>query len=171
LTIFLASSCQSFGGLNHAPLIPAGFQSFLRNPAESRGIKIGPEPSQNDILGDEYSGGMVSFLISSRNGPRNGQKGMHQERNDRNTHYLLLLLINFSEQSYYSKQLIVHGQIEHRQTPTLDLVSSTINNPSLPTTTIIDNPASPPSPTATTSHDRQYPLPSVLTTVTDCPSP
>jgi len=159
------------GGLNHAPLIPAGFRSFLRNPAESRGIKIGPEPSQNDIPGDEYSGGMVSFLISSRNGPRNGQKGMHQERNDRNTHYLLLLLLNFSEQSYYSKQLIVHGQIEHRQTPTFNLVSSTINNPSLPTTTTIDNPASPPSPMATTSHDCQYPLPSALTTVTDRPSP
>ena len=110
---------------------------------------------------------MVSFLISSRN----GQKGMHQERNDWNTHYLLLLLINFSEQSYYSKQLIVHGQIKHRQTPMFDLVSSTINNPSLPTTTTIDNPASPPSPTATTSHDRQYPLPSALTTVTDRPSP
>jgi len=113
----------------------------------------------------------VSFLISSRNGPRNGQKGMHQERNDQNTHYLLLLLINFSEQSYYSKQLIVHGQIEHQQTPTLNLVSSTINNPSLPTTTINNNPASPLSPMATTSHDRQYPLPSALTTVTDCPSP
>jgi len=138
---------------------------------ESGGIKIGPEPSQNDIPGDEYSGRMVSFLISSRNGPRNGQKGMHQEWNDQNTHYLLLLLINFSEQSYYSKQLIVHGQIEHRQTPTLDLVSSTINNPSLPTTTTIDNPASPLSPTATTSHDRQYPLPSALTTVTNRPSP
>jgi len=114
---------------------------------------------------------MVSFLISSRNGPRNGQKGMHQEWNDRNTHYLLLLLINFSEQSYYSKQLIVHGQIEHRQTPMLDLVSSTINNPSLPTTTIIENPASPPSPMATTSHDHQYPLLSALTTVTNHPSP
>jgi len=87
---------------------------------------------------------MVSFLISSQN----GQKGMHQEQNDQNTHYSLLLLINFSEQSYYSKQLMVHGQIEHRQTPTLDLVSSTINNPSLPTTTTIDNPTSPPSPTA-----------------------
>jgi len=96
---------------------------------------------------------------------------MHQEWNDQNTHYLLLLLINFSKQSYYSKQLIVHGQIKHRQTPTLDLVSSTINNPSLPTTTIINNPASPPSPTATTSHDRQYPLPSALTTVTNRPSP
>jgi len=87
-------------GLNHAPLIPARFQSFLRNLAESRGIKIGPEPSQNDIPGDEYSSRMVSFLISSQNGPRNGQKGMHQEWNDWNTHYLLLLLINFSEQSY-----------------------------------------------------------------------
>jgi len=76
-----------------------------------------------------------------------------------------------SSPTYYSKQLIVHGQIEHRQTPTLNLVSSTINNASLPTTTIIDNPASPPSPTATTSHDRQYPLPSALTTVTDRPSP
>jgi len=96
---------------------------------------------------------------------------MHQEWTDQNTHYLLLLLINFSEQSYYSKQLIVHGQIEHWQTLMLDLVSSTINNPSLPTTTIIDNPASPPSPMATTSHNRQYPLPSALTTVTDHPSP
>jgi hypothetical protein len=75
------------GGLYHAPLIPAGFRSFLQNPAESRGIKFGPETSQNHIPGDEYSSGMMSFLISGRNGPRNGQKGMHKEWNDRNTHY------------------------------------------------------------------------------------
>jgi len=54
---------------------------------ESGGIKIGPEPSQNDILGDKYSSGMMSFLIGSQN----GQRGMHQEWNDWNTHYLLIV--------------------------------------------------------------------------------
>ncbi|EDR05191.1 uncharacterized protein LACBIDRAFT_330008 [Laccaria bicolor S238N-H82] len=74
-------------GLYHAPLIPAGFWSFLWNPAESRGIKFGRDTSQNDIPGDKYSSGMMSFLISSRNGPRNGQKGMTPECNDWNLHY------------------------------------------------------------------------------------
>jgi hypothetical protein len=69
-------------GLSHAPLIPAGFRSFLRNPVDSGGIKFGPETSQNDIPVDEYSCGIMSFLFSSRN----GQKGMYQERNDRNRH-------------------------------------------------------------------------------------
>jgi len=113
-------------GLNHAPLIPAGFQSFLWNPVESGGIKIGPEPSQNDILGDKYSSGMMLFLIGSQNGPWNGQKGMHQERNDQNTHYLLI--INISKQFYYSKQLAMakssigkrqHSIWCHKQTTTL----------------------------------------------------
>ena len=75
------------GALIDAPLIPAGFRSFLRNPVESGGIKIGRDTSQNDIPGDEYSGGMMSFLIGRRNGPQNGQKGMQPECNDRNIYY------------------------------------------------------------------------------------
>ena len=67
-----------------APLIPAGFRSFLRNPVESGGIKFGRDTSQNDILGDRYSSGMMSFWISRRNGPRNGQKGMQLECNNWN---------------------------------------------------------------------------------------
>jgi hypothetical protein len=135
---------------------------------ESGGIKIGPEPSQNVILRDNYSSGMMSFLISSRNGPRNGQKGMHQERNDRNTHYLLL--INISKQFYYFnfKQLIVHGQIEHQHLPMLDLpmldlVSSTFNNTFLHTTIIIHMPRHhhrqwlPPATTVSTHHPHRPP--------------
>ena len=75
------------GALIDAPLIPAGFRSFLRNPVEFIGIKFGRDTSQNDIPGDEYSCGMRSFLISHRNGPRNGQKGMQPECNNRNTYY------------------------------------------------------------------------------------
>ena len=48
-----------FRALIDAPLIPAGFRSFLRNPVESGGIKFGRDTSQNDILGDEYSCGMM----------------------------------------------------------------------------------------------------------------
>ena len=75
------------GALIDAPLIPAGFQSFLRNLVESGGIKFGRDTSQNDIPGDEYSCGMRSFLISCRNGPRNGQKGMQLECKNQNTYY------------------------------------------------------------------------------------
>ena len=71
------------GALINAPLIPAGFWSFLRNPVESGGIKFGRDTSQNDIPGDKYSGGMMSFLISHWN----GQKGMVLECNNRNTDY------------------------------------------------------------------------------------
>ena len=70
-----------------APLIPAGFRSFLWNPVKSGGIKFGRDTSQNDIPGDKYSCGMRSFLISRRNGPRNGQKGMQPECNNRNRYY------------------------------------------------------------------------------------
>jgi hypothetical protein len=62
---------------------PTDSCQILVIPVDSRGIKFGPETSQNDIPVDEYCSGMMSFLISSWN----GQKGMHQERNDRNTHY------------------------------------------------------------------------------------
>ena len=67
------------GALINAPLIPAGFWSFLQNPVESSGIKFGRKTSQNVIPGDEYSCEMRSFLISCRNGPWNGQKGMQPE--------------------------------------------------------------------------------------------
>ena len=76
------------GALINAPLIPAGFQSFLQNLVESRGINFGRHTSQNDIPGDKYSSGMMSFQISCRNGPWNGQKGMQLECND------WILLIN-----------------------------------------------------------------------------
>ena len=39
-------------GLYHAPVIPAGIQSFLWNPAESSGINFGREPCQNCHSGD-----------------------------------------------------------------------------------------------------------------------
>ena len=67
------------GALIDAPLIPAGFWSFLRNPVEFGGIKFGRDTSQNDIPGDKYSSRMMSFLISHQNGSRNGQKGMQPE--------------------------------------------------------------------------------------------
>src|SRR6266511_1146751 len=38
--------CDEEGGLYHAPQIPARFQSFQRNPVESRGIKNGIGASQ-----------------------------------------------------------------------------------------------------------------------------
>ena len=83
----ISSLCTKWGALIDAPLIPARFWSFLQNPAESRGIKFGRDTSQNVIPGDKYSSGMMSFLISRRNGPRNGQKGMQPECNDRNIYY------------------------------------------------------------------------------------
>ena len=66
-----------------APLIPAGFRWFLRNPVECGGIKFGRDTSQNDIPGDEYSSGMMSFQISRQN----GQKEMVPECNNQNTDY------------------------------------------------------------------------------------
>ena len=79
--------CQAMGALIDAPLIPARFRSFLRNPVESGGIKFGRDTSQNDIPWDTNSSGMMSFLISRQNGPRNGQKGMQPECNNRNRYY------------------------------------------------------------------------------------
>ena len=40
--------CLIFWALIDAPLIPARFRSFLRNPVESGGIKFGRDTSQND---------------------------------------------------------------------------------------------------------------------------
>ena len=42
--------CPEARALINAPLIPAGFRSFLWNPVESRGIKFGRDNSQNHIL-------------------------------------------------------------------------------------------------------------------------
>ena len=78
---------DKLGALIDAPLIPAGFRSFLQNPVESGGIKFGRDTSQNDILGDTNSSGMMSSLISRRNGPRNGQTGMQPECNNWNRYY------------------------------------------------------------------------------------
>ena len=75
------------GALIDAPLIPAGFRSFLQNLVESGGIKFGRDTSQNNIPGDEYSCGMLSFLVSRWNGPQNGQKGMQPECKNRNIDY------------------------------------------------------------------------------------
>ena len=41
-----------FGGLYHAPVIPARIRSFLWNPADSGGIIFGRAPCQNYHSGD-----------------------------------------------------------------------------------------------------------------------
>ena len=64
---------------------------FLPDSGHSCGIRWNPEesnlaetPAKMTFQGDEYSCRMMSFLISRRNGPWNGQKGMQPECNNQN---------------------------------------------------------------------------------------
>ena len=78
-------------GLYHAPVIPAGFRSFLRIPVDSGGIKFGGGPCQISIPGTPYSGGIELFRNLDRNGPRNGP-----ERNPAECNKILILLVNLT---------------------------------------------------------------------------
>ena len=74
--------------------------------------------------------------------------------------YILLIINNINKEIY-----AVYSQIEFRQTPTLDLASSTVNNISLPSTTIIDNHHHHPQQFGTPRCHRRRRLP-LATTVT-----
>ena len=54
-------------GLYHAPVIPAGIQSFLWNPAE---LFLAESPAKIAIPGTIYSGGIEPFRNWDRNGIR-----------------------------------------------------------------------------------------------------
>ena len=83
--------CSGLRGLYHAPVIPAGFRSFLRIPVDSGGIKFGGGPCQISIPGTPYSGGIELFRNLDRNGPRNGP-----ERNPAECNKILILLVNLT---------------------------------------------------------------------------
>ena len=62
-------------GLYHAPVIPAGIQSFLRNPVESF---LAGSPAKIAIPGTSYSGGIEPFRNWDQNGPGMDWNGIRQ---------------------------------------------------------------------------------------------